>query len=289
MSVILVYAEQRGNVFRKPALESLTQGRCLADKLGADLAVLIAGSNIGDLATEAGTYGADQVYTADRSECSPYHTEVHTALLVDLIDQLDPRLILMGHTAVGKDLAPRVAEKANAGFVSDCIDISVTDGDMTYTRPIYAGKAFARLSIETPLHVVTLRPNIFPIKEKPGSGKMLECNVTIPEPRARVESVELTNNTRPELTEAEVIVSGGRGLGEQNGFELLGQLADLMGAALGASRTAVDSGWIPPEEDGIGPEGQRALLPPGDKGQACLSDVVGELYPVPGEGVHQAP
>lgn len=245
MSVILVYAEHRGNVLRKPTLESLSQGRILADELGLNLAALIIGSKLSGLVAEISKYGPDEIYTADRPEFLLYNTEVHTALLVDLVDHFNPKVVLMGHTALGRDLAPRVAEKVGAGLIPDCVGISVIGHELSYVRPIYGGRASARMSIETPTHLISLRPNVFPIQEKRRRAKVIEWETEILEPRAKVESVDLTDSSRPELTEAEIIVSGGRGLREARGFELLEQLADLMGAAVGASRAAVDAGWIP--------------------------------------------
>jgi len=245
MSVILVYAEHRENVLRKPTLESLSQGRMLADELGLDLAVLIIGSNLSGLEKEMGKYGADKIYAADRLEFLLYNTEIHTALLADLVNHLNPRVILMGQTALGKDLGPRVAEKVRAGLVSGCVGLSVNGKELSYIRPIYGGKAFARTSVETPTHFVTLQPNIFPIVEKKGRAEVFEWKSEVPKPRAEVESIDLTISPRPELSEADVIVSGGRGLREAKGFELLEQFADLMGAAVGASRAAVDAGWVP--------------------------------------------
>jgi len=232
MSLILVYAEQGEGALRKPAIEAVSEGRRRADEMGLDLVVLMAGSDISSLASPAACYGADVVYLMEGAEFEPYHTETYTAAFSELILELKPELVLLGHTS-------------KAGLVSDCVDIIHEGKVLTYVRPIYAGKAFARIRVNTATHVVTLRPNVFSAEQKKGRGEIRSWTGSVPEPRAKVERVDLVQAAGPELAEADIIVSGGRGLGDSKGFELLGELAHMLGAALGASRAVVDAGWMP--------------------------------------------
>ncbi|GEM_PF-1941 len=245
MSVILVYAEQEQGTLRKPATEAVSEGRRHADQQGLDLVVLLAGKDISSLASQAAGYGADVVYLMEGAEYEPYHTEVYTAAFAQLISELKPQLVFLGHTALARDLAPRLAERVKAGLVSDCVRIIHEGEELTYVRPIYAGKAFARVRVKTATHVVTLRPNMFPAQPGKGRGEIRSWAGKVPEPRAQVEKMDLAQAGGPELSEADVIVSGGRGLGDPKGFDLLGELARLLGAALGASRAVVDAGWTP--------------------------------------------
>ena len=240
---VLVFAEQRNGRLRKSACEAVSQGRVVADHLDDRLIVSIIGQGISDLSNEVTRCGADDIFLSDDEIYKCYQTEAYTAVVTEAIKELTPRVVLFAHTAMGKDLAPRIAERVGAGLVSDCIGMAFEGENLFFLRPMYAGKVIAKLSIDTPVQMATLRPNNFPILEKSGEGMVKSFSAGMPSARVRVIEVEMAVDGRPDLTEAEVIVSGGRGLGNAEGFDLIEQLADALGGAVGASRAAVDAGW----------------------------------------------
>ncbi len=240
---ILVFAEQREKRLRKAAKEAVSKGRALADELGTKVTVLLAGSGISELVAEIQAYGPHEVYLADDPGLDAYQTETYTSVLETVIHQVSPSLVMMANSAMAKDLAPRVAQRVHAGLLSDCVDIILNDGEISFLRPVYAGKALARMTITTPLRFVTLRPNAFRPVEKKENTQVKALKVSLTPPRARISKLDIPEGQGPELTEADIIVSGGRGLGGEEGFALVEKLANLLGAAVGASRSAVDAGW----------------------------------------------
>lgn len=240
---VFVLAEQRGGKLTKTAYEAVSQGRRVADVTADRLVVCLIGSGISSLADAISKYGADEIVLFDNESLSTYHTETYAAVLTGAIRDLEAELILLGHTSMGKDLAPRVAERIGAGLVSDCIGMEFVKKEIHFIRPMYAGKVIAKVKVNTPIKMVTLRPNNFFVVEKQGQAKIKSFTPDIPVPRANVKELHVQETGRPELTEAEIIVSGGRGLGKAEGFQLIEELADSLGAAVGASRAAVDAGW----------------------------------------------
>lgn len=240
---ILVFAEQREGEFRKATYEAVSEGRRLADRIDDRLFVSLMGSEISGLTEKIIRYGPDEILLTDDSNLSNYNTETYAACLSAAMKEIQPSLVIFSHTAMGKDLAPRVAERAGAGLASDCIAMKLSGKEIYFICPMYSGKVFAKVKILTSIKMVTLRPNNFPIEERKGQ---VEVNTFIPEipiPRAKVKELNLQDSKRPELVEADIIVAGGRGLGYAEGFQVIEQLADTLGAAVGASRAAVDAGW----------------------------------------------
>lgn len=240
---ILVFAEQCAGKFRKSTYEALSQGRRLADKANDRLSVFLIGYEISKITDEINRYGADEIILIDDPKLHIYHAETYSACLSAAIKDIRADLILFSHTAIGKDLAPRVAERVGAGLASDCIAIEFSGEEIHFIRPMYSGKVLAKVKILTQIKMATLRPNNFPVEEKTGRAQIKNFSPEIPVPRAIVKQVDLQDSMRPELTEAEIIVSGGRGLGKAEGFQIIEQLADALGGAVGASRAAVDAGW----------------------------------------------
>lgn len=241
---ILVFAEQRDKKIRKSAKEAISQGRFLADKLGQEVAVLLIGSEISTQVDEVKKYGPHEIYLADNQALELYNTETYSSVLTGLLRQLNPGLILMAHTAMGKDFAPRVAQRVGAGLVTDCVDIDLNEEGISFVRPFYAGKILARMKIATQVQFVTLRPNAFPPQERTGKTVIRRLDISLDDPRTRTVRLDRLESQGPDVTEADIIVSGGRGLGENDGFALVRKLAELLDAAVGASRAAVDAGWI---------------------------------------------
>lgn len=240
---VLVFAEQRNGALRKSTCEAIGQGRVVAEGLGVRLFVSLIGEDIKGLVEEAVRYGADEILLSDDPVFSDYRTETYGAVLSEAIKAVEAKTVLFAHTAMGKDLAPRVAERVGAGLAADCTAMGVEGGELSFVRPLYAGKILAQTRVDTPIKMATLRPNNFPTGEKKGEGKVRSFSSDIPQPRVAVKEVVIQSDGRPELAEAEIIVSGGRGLGKAEGFDLIEQLADALGAAVGASRAAVDAGW----------------------------------------------
>lgn len=245
---IWIIVEQKNNQIRKVSLELLSQGRKLADQIGEELTAVIAGEGIDSLAAPAAAYGADTVLLLDDAKLAEYTTGAYTSVLNAVIRQYGPQAVLIGNTASGKDLAPRLAQRLGVGLASDCTGIEVDpEKFLTFKRPIYAGKAFAFVAAVSRPILATLRPNTFPIVA-PDASRTAEVsagkvNIDPSDLRAIIKEVAIAASKRPELTEANIIVSGGRGMKGPENYVILEELADAIGAAVGASRAAVDSGW----------------------------------------------
>lgn len=165
-----------------------------------------------------------------------------------LLSGVNPKAVLLGHTAVGKDLAPRLSESLGSGLVSDCVDMEIEDHNILFAKPIYAGKAISKLGCtEESMIMATLRPNVFPQSDgiRPGKGKCIHVEVSsdVQSLKSIIREVIKRVTGKVELTEADIIISGGRGMKGPENYKILEELADTMGAAVGASRAAVDAGW----------------------------------------------
>jgi electron transfer flavoprotein alpha subunit len=243
MAGILVFCEQRDGKIKRAGLEALGAAQGLRAQGGGPdevVAVLIGGG-------DAPFSCADRVY---RVEAPPlYSSEGYATVMADLAKRLSPAVILMGATAMGKDLGPKLAARLQAPFFGDCTALALGEtGLLTATRPIYAGKVIAKVvSRQTTLQVATLRPNAFPaLAEGPKAVVVPDTPAfDFAQVLARVKAVQATVGGKIELTEARIIVSGGRGLRGPENFHLVESLAEALGAAVGASRAAVDAGWKP--------------------------------------------
>ncbi len=240
---VFVFAEACDALLRKSACEAVCQGRVVADSMGERLVVALIGGKVAGLVDEVTAYGADEIMIAEDDAVSFYCTESFTFLLEEMIRMVGSQWVLFAHTAMGKDLVPRLAERMGAGLASDCVAMDLEGQEIGLIRPLYAGKINVKLKIDTAVKLVTLRPNNFSIRTKSGEGQVRRLTVELPSPKVRMKGVELQKSVRPELTEAEIVVSGGRGLGKAEGFALIEQLADALEGAVGASRAAVDAGW----------------------------------------------
>ena len=240
---IVVCAEQRDGSLRKITFEALSEGKRLAAASGETLKALLIGSGIAGLADELKKYGVDEVAVVDNEALAVYTSDTYATVLAAYIAQENPALVLFGHSAVGKELAPRTAAKVDCGLVSDCISKSFADGDYLFQHPVYAGKAIGNFKVAGPVRMATLRPNVFAVAESEGAGAAVDFAPEIPAAKVTITGTAMASGDRPELTEADIICSGGRGLGGPEGFKLIEDLADALGAAVGSSRAAVDAGW----------------------------------------------
>jgi len=257
---ILIIAEQRGGALRKISLELVSEGRRLADQSGQPLAAVIVGHHIAEEAKKLVPYGAETVFMADAPELADYTPEAYTAVLSDLIKSQDPDIVLAGASQQGKELAARLAARLETGLAMDCVAWRLEDGLLVAKRPIFAGKAYAEVVCETARpQMATGRPNVFPILEPdPGrTAEMVPLSVSLkPEDlRTRLVEVLADQGGRVDLTEATCIVSGGRGMKGSENFTILEELAEVIGASVGASRSAVDAGWRP-HSDQVGQTGK---------------------------------
>ncbi len=245
MGNILVFAEHQKGKFPKSTLIAIQAGKEAASKLGGTCLAAVLGSGIEALAQEAAGYGVAKVIAADDPALAHYLADAYTATLEQLIKANDVSLLLATATAVGKDLLPRVAAHLGAGMASDVIGI---DTDGTFKRPLYAGNAIATVSLDGPVKVISVRGTAFDAAQPGGQAQVEKVTISLDAAAKKMQFVEFneTQSDRPNLTEARIVVSGGRGLKSGENFTIyLEPLVDALGAAMGASRAAVDAGFVP--------------------------------------------
>ncbi len=245
---IWIFIEHHDGLIRKVSLELLYRAKSIAEASGDSVTAVVLGRDISSVAETAGTYGPDKVIAVDDEKLGNYTTGAYTSVLHKLALAEEPQAILMGNTAIGKDLAPRLAQRLGVGMASDCTGMEWDETDLLrFQRPIYGGKAFCELTLIDKPVVATIRPNTFPSGAPDPSFKpeMVKAEAVIDgaDLRAIVKEVAMAASLRPELIEAEIIISGGRGMKGPENFQLLEECADAIGAAVGASRAAVDAGW----------------------------------------------
>jgi electron transfer flavoprotein alpha subunit len=245
---ILAFAEQRNGAFRKSGFEVVSEAKRLADKLGTTVSALVVGSGVENIASELGKYGMSKVYVADDAGLEKYSTESFTQAIEEAVKKANANIVLLPASAMGRDLGPRVAGRLKAGLASDVIHFDVDNGKLLITRPIMAGKAFQKLVVTTACQVISLRPNVFRPQESPVQANVEKLGVSIKPSRVKVKEMVVESGKRIELTEADIIVSGGRGLKAPENWEMIVKLSEALGAAHGASRAVVDAGWRSHEE-----------------------------------------
>ena len=240
---VLVVADLRGNQLRNVSFESLGGARIIAD--GGVVAALLIGRGVAGLAASLRAQGADQVYVADGEEFGQYVPEHYAAAVEQAIETFAPQAVLFAHSAIGRDVAPMVAARRKAGQASDVIQVELSGADVFFTRPVYAGKAFVKVKIAGDLIVATIRPNNLAAHEETGAtGNVAKLPVKFPESvPTQVREVLKKAVAGVDLSEAKIIVSGGRGVKSEEGFAPLRELAAVLGAAVGASRGACDAGY----------------------------------------------
>lgn len=240
---VFVFGEIREGVLRNVSFEIIAAAKEVAD--GGEIIGLLLGENVRSLANEMIFYGADRVITVEHEQLKLYTPDAYLQAIMQVMDAEKPDAFLLGQTAVGKDIAPRVAAKLKAGLISDAVKVVVDGGETVFTRPIFAGKAFEKLTVKDGMVLATIRPNnITPLeKDVSRSGDITEFDVEIKDLRTIIQEVVRKSAGGVDLTEAKVIVSGGRGVKSAEGFKPLQELADLLGGAVGASRGACDAGY----------------------------------------------
>jgi electron transfer flavoprotein alpha subunit len=243
---ILVFIETRQGSVKKSSLEALGQARRLAASLGNEpVTALVIGDAPG---ADLGSAGADRVIVARHGLLTAYSAEGYSATLVQVVRKLEPRMVLAAGGAMGREFVPRAAAALRVGLAQDCTEATLVDGHLECLRPIYAGKAYARVRPVLVPAMATLRPNVFAVAADE-SARTAAPEEFVPElspdsVRITAVGLEVAAGQKAELTEANIIVSGGRGLKGPENFPLVQALADALGGAMGASRAAVDAGWI---------------------------------------------
>jgi electron transfer flavoprotein alpha subunit len=235
------------------SFEAVSEGRRVADGLGTELIAVVLGSGIDDLAEELKKYGPDKILVADDPALADYTTDAYTNVLVEFIQSSDPAVIITGASAQGKDLAGRLAARLDAGVAMDCVEIKLDNEVLTYTRPMFGGKIIANVEIEGSPQIVAIRPNVMSITENSKASAIEKPAVQVGDLKTKVVEMKMETEDKVELTEADIIVSGGRGTGGD--YAAVEALANELGAAVGASRSAVDEGWRP-HSDQVGQTGK---------------------------------
>jgi electron transfer flavoprotein alpha subunit len=238
MPGVLVFTEFKDGKLKKTSREALSIGRRLAEAAGGDC---VAFANDAAAADEAGRFGAKKLYVA---ALPAYTTEAFTAAVAQAVSDVQPAVLLLPGTSNGRDLAPRLAARLNAGVASDVDRLEWTDGRLRARRPVYSGKVFLTVDVTSTPAIATTRPNAFP-PEEAGGGAAEVVNVTADAAdRAKVVETKTSEAGEMSIAEADIIVSGGRGLKEAANFSYIRDLAHAIGGAVGASRATVDAGWI---------------------------------------------
>lgn len=236
---VLVVAEARDKSLRNVSFEALTAAQRIAE--GGDIVAVTFGSDAASHVADLGKYGAAKVYVVANQELDTYTTDAYFQALRQVIEEVQPDAILMPHTAIGKDLAPRIAARLGLGLVSDVIDVQIEGGEVIFTRPIYAGKAFEKKKVTDGTVFATVRPNNIAAEETAGSAEKVDFNAEIKDLRTIVKDIVRKTTGGVDLSEAKVVVSGGRGVKSAEGFKPLQELAEVLGGAVGASRGACDA------------------------------------------------
>ncbi|WP_417899382.1 electron transfer flavoprotein subunit alpha/FixB family protein [Bacillus haimaensis] len=240
---VLTLAEVRESALRNVSFEAIAAGKTVAE--GGEVVTVLVGESVGSLAQELIAYGADRVITVEHANLKTYTSDGYAQALTAVIDAEKPEGLIFGHTALGKDLSPKLASKLNSGLVSDATEVEEVGGNLVFTRPIYSGKAFEKKIVTDGLIFATIRPNNIATLERDDArtGDVSSLDVDVKDLRTIIKEVVRKATDGVDLSEAKVVVAGGRGVKSTEGFEPLKELADVLGAAVGASRGACDADY----------------------------------------------
>ena len=250
-SGVLVLGDSTGGELSSTSRELLTAGRKAADDLGEELAIGLLGDTLDQPSQQAISYGADKVYAVTHPQLAQYQVDLYLAAMEALCRDVSPRIVLIGRTNEGRELAPRLAFRLGVGLAQDCLEISIDAGSKTLlaNRPVYGGNAIAVVRCNYTPQIAAIRPKVYEPLDPDSSrqGQVVSFPVELDPSQARSQVVNVVEEAAEgvKLEDARVVVSGGRGLGGPEPFQDLEILAKLLGGAVGASRAAVDSGWVP--------------------------------------------
>jgi electron transfer flavoprotein alpha subunit len=254
---ILIFAEQRDGKLKKSAFEVVRTARTIADQIKGEVIALVIGDQVQTIAGELGGYGATKVLVAQQPKLGKYSSTAYAKIIAETAKKEQADIILFPATAMGQDSAPRVAVKLDAGLATDCTSLKVDGGEIIATRPVYAGKAFTEIKINSAVKVYTLRSNVFPAGISTGiTAKVEVVDIPLTETDFASLAIETTQASgKVDVAEADIIVSGGRGMKGPENFKMIEDLAGALGGAVGASRSVVDAGWRP-HSDQVGQTGK---------------------------------
>ncbi|WP_346871143.1 MULTISPECIES: electron transfer flavoprotein subunit alpha/FixB family protein [unclassified Clostridium] len=249
---VWVFAEQRDGELQKVALELLGKGREIADKLGVELTALLLGhKNIEEMTKELGAFGADKVLVCDNELLTHYSTDGYTKVINEVVNAKKPEILFIGASFIGRDLGPRVAGRLSTGLTADCtsLDVDPENNNLLMTRPAFGGNLMATIVCgDHRPQMSTVRPGVFEklAKDENRAFQVEKFDVELAASDIRTETMEVVKSVKEmvDITEADIVVSGGRGVGCKENFDLLQELADVMGGTLAGSRAAVDNGWV---------------------------------------------
>ncbi len=242
--MILVFAEQRDGVLKKASKEAVSEGKRLSSKLSVPVAALLMGKGADQAVDEVKKFGPDKVFVMEGASLDQYSADGFAEATANVAKEQGATVILFPATTMGVDVSPRVAARVEAGLVSDITGLDVADGKLVAIKPVYSGKAIATVKFKSDIQMVTLRSNVFPLEENSSAPEVVKVDAAGISPKGMVVSTELKEGGKVELGEAAIVVSGGRGLKGPENFPLIEEVARLLGGAVGASRAAVDAGWI---------------------------------------------
>ncbi len=240
MTKVLVLAEAKNGKLRNVSFEVLTVAGKIAN--GGETVACVFGSEAEQYTEELAEYGAQKVYVIDSEQLNEYTPDGYKQALLKVMEEVQPEVVLTGHTSIGKDVFPRAAAKLDAALISDCIEVEAGE-KIVFTRPIYSGKSFQKKEITDGLIMATIRPNNIEAVKSPAAGETVKLLAEIRDLRTIVKEVVKKASGKVDLSEAKVIVSGGRGVKSSEGFKPLQELADVLGGAVGASRAACDADY----------------------------------------------
>ena len=254
---VWIVAEQRFGAFRKISFELASTARKLADQLGEEVCAVLLGSGVEGIAGGLGKYGVDKVYVADDPALEPYTTDAHAMAVTKIVKEKDPSILLLGASVQGKDLSSRLVGSLATGMATDCTDIKIADGKMVAIRPMYAGKCFGEVVVNANPQMASLRPNVFSAVENEKVAEVCKFDPGLDPAKLKTKVLEVQKDAsgKVDLTEANIIVSGGRGMKGPENYVVIEELAAILGATVGASRAAVDAGWRP-QSDQVGQTGK---------------------------------
>lgn len=240
---VVVLGEVRDGSLRNVSFEAIAAAKTVAE--GGEVVGVLVGQSVSNLGEELIQYGADRVITVEDEKLAQYTPDGYSQALMAVIGQESPEGIIFGHTALGKDLSPKLAGKLKTGLVSDATDLELAGGNLVFTRPIYSGKAFEKKIVTDGVIFATIRPNnIEPLaKDESRTGDVASLSVEIKDLRTIIKDVVRKASEGVDLSEAKVIIAGGRGVKSEDGFNPLKELADVLGGAVGASRGACDADY----------------------------------------------
>jgi electron transfer flavoprotein alpha subunit len=246
--MFLVFIETRDGKIKRSSLEALSEAKRRAGEKGTETAAVIVGHHLEGVAPEVFRYGASKVFLVDHSLLSQYSPSGYASAIQILIDEVDPEAVFFSATSMGKDLSPRLAAKLGVCLATDCVQTAIKEGRLEVVRPIFAGKALASFGINSSPQLLSLRPKVFPLCDpSDGQGEIIKKDISLSEDVVKDRVVETAKAEGAELdvTEADIIVTGGRGMKGPENYDMLRELASLLpNSAIGASRSAVDAGWI---------------------------------------------